>query len=384
MPLRLILAILLLGHGLIHLLGVVKAFRLADLPQLTQPISPVMGLLWLVAALLFLSTAGSLYLWPRGWWALALMAVVISFVVIVPSWADAKFGAVMNGVVLIAALFGYLADGPSSLFAEYEREVAAGLARTRPQAPLTEADLAHLPMPVQRYLRGVGVLGQPRVQNVRVRMRGRSRSGPDAPWMPFTAEQYNFFDEPARLFYMDASRMGLPIQGLHRYRGASASMRIKAAALFPVVTASGPEMTQAETVTMFNDMCLFAPAALIDPAIRWEGEESGVVRAAFTNAGHTIRATLVFDDAGDLANFWSDDRPVVSAGGETRPARWSTPAGDTYRQFGAVRLGARGQARWHEPSGDYAYIEIELEDVQYNMQSRSDRSENRKPTTQNP
>jgi hypothetical protein len=345
------------------------------LPQLTQSISPVMGLAWLAAALLFFATAGSLYVWPRWWWVIALAAVAVSFVAILPSWADAKVGAVVNVIVLVAALFGYLADGPSSLSAEYAREVAAGLARTRPQAPVSEAELVHLPAPVQRYLRVSGVVGQPRVQNLRLRMRGRIRSGPDAAWMPLAAEQHNFFDEPARLFYLTASRMGLPIQGLHRYTGDSASMRIKAAALVPVVTASGPEATQAETVTMFNDMCLFAPATLIDPAIRWEGEEGGVVRAAFTNAGHTIRATLVFDEAGDLADFWSDDRRVLSADGhDMRPVRWSTPVGGAYRQFGAVRLLARGQARWHEPAGDYAYIEIELEDVRYNLVLHSDRS----------
>ena len=47
--------------------------------------------------------------------------------------------------------------------------------------------------------RAAGVLGQPRVQNMRAGMRGRIRGGPNAPWMPFTAEQHNFFDEPSRL-----------------------------------------------------------------------------------------------------------------------------------------------------------------------------------------
>ena len=363
---RLILAMLLVGHGLIHLIGVVKAFRLAELPQLTRPIPSATGLFWLGAACVFVAAAAALYLWPRWWWLVAAAAVIVSFAAILPSWADAKWGAAVNVIVLVAAVFGYLADGPSSLRAAYDREVAAGLARTRPQPPVTEADLAHLPGPVGRYLLAAGVLGQPRVRNMRARMRGRIRSGPDAPWMPFTAEQHNFFDEPSRLFYMDASRLGIPIQGLHRYAGSSASMRIKAAALVPVVTASGPEMTQAETVTMFNDMCLFAPATLIDPSIRWEGEQGMVVRAAFTHAGHTIRANLAFDDTGHLTNFWSDDRRIVSAGGETRPARWSTPIG-RYQPFGPVRLGSVGEGRWHEPAGEYAYIELEITEVQYNV-----------------
>jgi hypothetical protein len=41
---------LLVVHGLIHLLGFAKAVRLADLPQLTEPISPFLGAVWLLAS----------------------------------------------------------------------------------------------------------------------------------------------------------------------------------------------------------------------------------------------------------------------------------------------------------------------------------------------
>lgn len=35
----------------------------------------------------------------------------------------------------------------------------------------------------------------------------------------------------------------------------------------------------------------------------------------FTNGSHRVTATLTFDDEGDLAEFWSDDRPGSSTGG---------------------------------------------------------------------
>ena len=61
-----VFAIVLVIHGLIHLLGFAKAFGLADLPQLTQPVPSVLGLLWLLAAFLFLATAAALFVWPTG------------------------------------------------------------------------------------------------------------------------------------------------------------------------------------------------------------------------------------------------------------------------------------------------------------------------------
>ena len=77
-------------HGLIHLMGSAKGFRLAAIPQLTQPISTTIGLLWLLAAALLLATAGALFASPRWWWAVGAGAVVISQMAIATSWSDAN------------------------------------------------------------------------------------------------------------------------------------------------------------------------------------------------------------------------------------------------------------------------------------------------------
>ena len=125
-----VFALVLVVHGLIHLLGFAKAFGFADLPQLTQPVSPFLGVLWLIAAFLFLAAAGLLFVSPRWWWAIGACALVVSMVAIVPSWADAKFGALANLIVLVGVVFGFLAQGPTSLRAAYERDVDRG-ARAR-------------------------------------------------------------------------------------------------------------------------------------------------------------------------------------------------------------------------------------------------------------
>lgn len=362
-------AAVLLGHGLIHLLGAAKAFGWAELPQLTQPISPAAGVLWLVSTGLFVAAATALFLWPRGWWAIGAVAVATSMLVILPAWADAKAGAIANGIILVGVVFGFLAQGPVSLRAQYERDIETLVSAPAAVTVVTDADLAHLPAPVQAYLRGVGVVGQPRVHNFRVRLRGRIRSGREARWMPLAAEQFNVVAPASRMFYLTASMFGIPAQGYHRYVGASASMQVKAAALVPVAAASGPEMTQAETVTLFNDLCLMAPATLIDPAIAWQPIDASTVRARFTNAGHTIGAVLSFNQAGELTNFVSDDRAAVSSAGTARMQRWSTPVA-AYRHFGPFRLFSYGDGRWHESGDEYAYIELTIDDVRYNVAGR--------------
>jgi len=365
-----VFAIVLVVHALIHVLGFAKAFGFAELPQLTQPVSPFLGVLWLLAALLFLAAAGLLFVWPRWWWTIGACAIVVSTVAIVPSWSDAKFGVLANLIALVGVVFGFLSQGPTSLLAAFERDVDRALVRVAPAESVADADLAHLPAPVQQYLRTSGVVGQPRVHNFRARLHGRIRNGPKARWISLAAEQYNGIDEPTRLFYLTGSMFTIPVQGYHRYVGPSATMRVKAAALVPVVDVSGHEMNQGETVTMFNDMCVMAPATLINPAIVWEPVDARTARASFTNGGHTIRAELSFNEAGELTNFWSDDRYQTSPDGKTvTRVRWSTPLGP-YRAFGAVRLASSGEGHWHEPGQEYEYIELTIDDVQYNVRAR--------------
>jgi hypothetical protein len=212
-----------------------------------------------------------------------------------------------------------------------------------------------------------GAVGQPRVRNFRVRVHGRIRRDPDAPWMPLRAEQHNFMEPMARLFYLTSSSRGIPVQGYHRYAGADARMTIKAAALVPIVDMFGAEMHQSETVTMFNDMCLFAPGSLVDPRIRWTEVDDRTVRATFVSAGHTIGAELLFNESGELVDFHSADRYQASADSTSaRLMPWGTPV-RAYRQFGAVRLASEGEGRWYEPEREYAYIELRIDDVQYNV-----------------
>jgi hypothetical protein len=54
---RIAFAGLLIFHGIIHSLGFVKAFELAELPLLRHPIGRPLGVLWLAAGLLMIASA---------------------------------------------------------------------------------------------------------------------------------------------------------------------------------------------------------------------------------------------------------------------------------------------------------------------------------------
>lgn len=378
---RLFFGLLLGGHALLHLLGFAKAFGLAELSQLSRAISRPLGLLWLLAAGLLLLSDLAFFLWPRAFFALGLVALLLSQGVIGTAWSDAKFGTLPNVVLLLAVALSFARFGPLSLRAEYARKAAAGRSASPPPPILREADLAPLPEPVQRYLRRSGAVGQPQVRSMRLRFSGQIRSAPQAAWMPFTAEQTSFFEPPVRLFQMAATQRGVPADVMHVFTLGQASMRVRLAGVIPLISARGEELTRAETVTLLNDMAVMAPATLIDPRIGWRALDARQAEATFTLGSNTVRATLLFSDAGDLVDFVSDDRLMSSADGKTfTRLRWSTPLTDlrwfgpaTAEQPGTARLAAAAQTLWHAPSGAWAYGQFQLLSVEYNIDSQPPR-----------
>jgi hypothetical protein len=145
--------------------------------------------------------------------------------------------------------------------------------------------------------------------------------------MRFTAEQVNTYgSDPSRVSFMDATMFGLPVDVLHTFVGSAATMRAKVCSLVRVVDAAGPDMARAETVTLLNDLCLFAPAALVDAPITWHALDHRRVPATYTNGAHVVTAELVFNYQAELVDFISDGRMAATPDGKGfTPQRWSTP-----------------------------------------------------------
>ena len=109
---RWVVGVLLIGHGLIHLLGPVEIWGVANLEELTgrpsidivQTAADIGANGWL-AAFLILLIAGIGVFTRQSWWRLwAIVGVVVSQAVIVIWWADAATGTIPNLLVIAAVV----------------------------------------------------------------------------------------------------------------------------------------------------------------------------------------------------------------------------------------------------------------------------------------
>lgn len=196
------------------------------------------------------------------------------------------------------------------------------------------------------------------------------RSGPDSAWMPFTADQLNTLDTPRRFFLMGARMKGLPVDVLHAFDSHGATMRVRLLSVAGLVDADGAELTHAETVTVFDDLCVLAPGALAGDDVAWRPVDAHRAVGRFTLGVNTVTAELRFDDDGDLVDFVSDDRAAASSDGRTSTrTRWTTPVG-AHARVGPARVPTKGETRWHPDSGAWTYGEFTLTSLAYNQAPR--------------
>ena len=300
-----------------------------------------------------------------------MAGAVVSQAAIVSSWNDAKFGTVVNVLLALVALYGFLWAGPISFNATWQEQATRALADADPAPPvLAQGDLDRLPEPLAAYIRRSRAVGDPRVASLYADFHGRIRSGPDAAWMSFTGRQVNTFGpRPQRLFIMDATRSGLPVTVLHVYADTTATMQAKVLSLVTVVDAAGPEMDRGETVTVFNDLVVLAPGAIADAPIRWVAVDDHHVRGVYTIGDQTVSAELTFSDDGDLVDFVSEDRLRASADGKSFTRQtWSTPLAGHRDAHGHQAI-TTGEGRWQDPKGWFTYVELEFDDIVYNVHS---------------
>jgi hypothetical protein len=368
---KLAIVILLFVHGLIHIMGFVHEWKFSVIRNFTgKTLIPLgtksrkaTGVLWLSGTLLFI-TAGMLLLFePDNWWIWALVAVIISQVLIILYWKDARFGTIFNALILFAALAGY---GSWRLNTMVKEEVKQAFAHNpaRDGSVVTREMIARTPLCVQRWLERSGITGKEMIRTLRLKQHGQMRTKPQGKWMPFEAEQYYTIQRPSFIWKARiASGAGFFLSARDKYDNGEGNMWIQALSLYTISNSSGPEMDQGALLRYLAEGCWY-PSMLLSPYIGWTGIDSLTARATMSYKNMTASGIFTFTPEGEVKSF--DALRYREFEGTYQQERWHVDVRD-YQNFEGIRIPTVAEVTWKLPSGDFNWLKLSINGVGYNV-----------------
>jgi hypothetical protein len=364
---RIAVAVLLLVHGLLHLMGFLKPWKLAAVRQLSGhaivPLSEgtfrIVGIAWLIAAVVLVIAAVLRLIDREWWWIVAALAIVLSQSLIVLQWRDAWAGTVANVLLALVVAVGAGTQWFHQANLEHARALLAGAPAGEPQILRVE-DIATLPPPVRRWLEVSGAVGRPRARTVRLLQRGGMRTAPGQPYLPVVARQYFRVDQPGFVWTVDVTMMRVvPVVGRDTYLDGHGRMFIKAGGLVAVADGTGPTFDQGTALRFLGEIVWF-PSAALASYITWEPIDDRRARATLAFKDVTTSAVFEFDERGRFAGMTAE-RYYDGKSLET----WVIPVTE-WQTIRGIEMPVRGGAVWKLASGDFDYFQWEIVDVEVN------------------
>ncbi len=355
--------VLILAHGLLHLIGAVKGLGLVDVQQISLPVSRTTGIVWLAACVLFSAYCVALIVNDQFAWTIGLAAVVVSQVLIVMYWGDARFGTVPNILVILVSAVAIGTMCFKRTIAD-DTERLIGLHRSGEERLLRVEDVSALPDPVKRWLERSGALNRPRVRLGRVKQVARLRMRPSQKdWLTADALQYTVLDQPGFIWSVDVAMNDLVMfRGRDLFINGTGEMLIKLNSLFNVVNERGVDLNEATMQRFLGEMVWF-PSLAASPLVSWEQINDTTVKANMSYRGTSCSGTFVIDKYGDVREYSA----MRFFGGDPSGSRklWRMNI-SRYGMFQGIRVPVEMTSTWRLDEGDWTWLELTVADLSYN------------------
>ncbi len=234
--------------------------------------------------------------------------------------------------------------------------------QTPSDSVITEAQLAGLPAPVQRYLTYAGVIGKKPVSTVRLKMQGDFRTSPEQDFFDIHAEEYYTMSPPS-LFWHGEMKMApfVTVAANDTYADGRGNMWIKLLSTFIIENATGEHMNDATLMRYLNEMVWF-PTAYLGDNVSWEPIDEFSARVSITDHGRTASAEVFFNEQGQMINFKAPRFCSPTQKLET----WTTPFWN-YKEKSGFHIPTGGEGVWKLETGDFAYIRLTVTDIEYDV-----------------
>lgn len=233
--------------------------------------------------------------------------------------------------------------------------------------PLTEEEIAHLPLPVKNYTRNCGYIGKPKTINARIFWKDtyfkRSRT---AQWLKLNCYQFNSVPEPCRIVYMK-SFLGFifPFEGRDKYQNGIGNMFIKILYLLKVQDAKSKEMDCSGLVTTLAETLLL-PWQALQPYIKWSEYGDNKAKAVIDFGGNRVSGIFEFNDKFEMTRFVSDDRFQAQKDNTNINIRWGGVASN-YIEKDGIKFPSSFSGVWYQDDGDLEYFKGTISSINYNI-----------------
>lgn len=370
--LRYVFAAIMFLHGLIHLMGFAKAFKLAEISGLSGSISKTSGFFWLLSCLLFIAAGLGFLTGKNIWWLLAAVALILSQILVFTHWHDAKAGTIANIIVLVVAIVAWAKW-------DFNRKVQHEISQVMQQEDqllqqqnhsnkdiVSEDLITHLPIPVQRWLRNSGIIGKEKIHTVHLKQKGWMRTAPDKEnWIETTAEQYFTIDKPAFIWQVKMQMMnGVTVSGRDKFVDGKGDMLIKALSLINIVHDDEDEKIDQGTLQRYlAEICWF-PSAALSPYIKWQSIDDNTARATMIYKGNKGSVTFYFNNEGDLIRCKANR--FKGGGTHATLEKWVVSS-NGFTTMKGIRMPVKSAATWQLAEGDFTWYKLEITDIEYNM-----------------
>ncbi|MFP4557223.1 MAG: DUF6544 family protein, partial [Bacteroidales bacterium] len=358
-----ILSTIMLIHGAIHLMGFAKGFNLANIENLQSEIPKLAALLWLVVFLLFALSGIFYWLNSNIWMLFASLATVISVILIIANWSDAKFGIIPNIVIAIAIVFSFSSCAFSKKI-KSETQYILNSVDEYSKEIVSENDIAHLPTPVKSWLNTSGVIGKERIQTVWLTQNFLMKLKPQQEsWHNATAQQYFTVDKPAFIWTVDMKMSPIiHIKGRDKFVDGKGEMQMRMNSIINLGKETGHKMDEGTLQRYLGEMVWF-PSAVLSPYVTWEEIDSLTAKATMNYQGTTGSGTFYFNQQGDFVKFsalrYKGNDP------DAKRYEWVIDV-DEYAEFEGVRIPSKCRATWKLEEGDWTWCKLEITEIKYN------------------
>ena len=362
---RITLKILIGIHGIIHLFGFLKAYGILEFNEIVQPISKAFGIWWLVAFVFFIATALLYSVRHRIWLAPGIAAIIISQIVIINFWSDAKYGTIINSIILVAAVLTYFKSAFENTIRQERGEMFEKSSKGNDEI-LTSKDIEYLPRIVQKWLNHTGVIGKPMISNVFLSQDLQLKFKPEQKeWSRGEAEQYFSIDPPA--FNWDINTQMNPFMsviGRDKFENGRGEMLIKIFALLPVADIKNDEKVNQSALQRYLAEMVWFPTAALSKYLIWEEIDEFSAKVTMEYNGTKGSGILYFNEMGQFEKFVT---MRFKDPNDADPIEWTVIANKTEERNG-IKIPTECQVNWNLESEQWTWLKLQIKQVEYNVE----------------